>query len=53
MNNNVAGCESGLGLTFPGLGRARAYSESHSRFNVMVEDYSHFSVAIRSLFSML
>ena len=37
VNNNVAGCGPGLGLTFPGLGRARAYNESHSCFNIMVK----------------
>ena len=36
--NYFAGCGPGLGLTFPGLGRARAYSESHSCFNIMVKD---------------
>ena len=51
--NNFAGCGPGLGLTFPGLGRARAYSESHSYFNTMVKDYLHLSIAIRSLFSIL
>ena len=51
--NSYAGCGPGLGLTFPGLGRARAYSESHYYFNMMVKDYLHLSIAIRSLFSML
>ena len=37
VSNNCAGCGPGLGLTFPGLGRARAYSESHSYFNIMVK----------------
>ena len=51
VSNNFAGCGPGLGLTFPGLGRA--YSESHYYFNIMVKDYLHLSIAIRSLFSML
>ena len=37
VSNSFAGCGPGLGLTFPGLGRA--YSESHSCFNIMVKDY--------------
>ena len=37
VNNNFAGCGPGLGLAFPGLGLARAYSESHSCFNIMVK----------------
>ena len=53
VSNNCAGCGPGLGLTYPGLGRARAYSESHYYFNIMVKDYLHLSIAIRSLFSML
>ena len=53
VSNNFASCGPGLGLTFPGLGRARAYSESHYYFNIMVKDYLHLSIAIRSLFSML
>ena len=43
----------GLGLTFPGLGRARAYSENHSCFNIMFKDDPHLTIAIRSLFAML
>ena len=53
VSNTFAGCGPGLGLTFPGLGRARAYSESHYYFNIMVKDYFHLSIAIRSLFYML
>ena len=51
VSNTFAGC--GPGLTFPGLGRARAYNESHYYFNIMVKDCLHLSIAIRSLFSML
>ena len=36
-----------------GPGRARAYSESHSCFKIMVKDCPHSSIAIKSLFSML
>ncbi len=46
VNNNFAGCGPGLGLTFPGLGRARAYSESHSCFNIMVKYYRQLSIII-------
>ena len=53
VNSNGAGCGPGLGLTFPALGWARAYSESHSCPNIMVKDYSHLSIAIRSLFTMM
>ena len=53
VSNNFAGCGPGLGLTYPGLGRARAYSESHYYFNIMVKDYLHLSIAIRSFLSML
>ena len=53
VNNNFAGCGPGLGLTFPGLGRARAYSESHSCFNIMVKHYPQLSIAMRALFSTL
>ena len=42
---NFAGRGPGLGLTFPGLGRARAYSESHYYFKIMVKDYLHLSIA--------
>ena len=52
VNNNFAGCEPGLGLTFPGLGRARAYSESHSCFNIMVKYYRQISIAMSALFSI-
>ena len=45
VNINFAGRGPGLGLTFPGLGRARAYSESHYYFNIMVKDYLHLSIA--------
>ena len=38
---------AGLGLTSPGLGRARAYRESHSYFNIMVKDYPNLSIEIR------
>ena len=53
VNNNVAGCGPGLGLTFPGLGRARAYIESHSCFNVMVKYYRQLSIGMSALFSTL
>ena len=53
VSNNFAGCGPGLGLTFPGLGRARVYSESPSYFTIMVKDYLYLSIAISSLFSML
>ena len=42
VSNSFAGCGPGLGLTFPGLGRA--YSESHSCFNIMVKDYPPSSI---------
>ena len=42
VSNNFAGCGPGLGLTFPGLGRA--YNESHSCFNIMVKDYLPSSI---------
>ena len=45
VNINLAGRGPGLALTFPGLGRARAYSESHYYFNIMVKDYLHLSIA--------
>ena len=45
VSNNFAGCGPGLGLSFPGLGRARAYSESHYYFNIMVKDCLHLSIA--------
>ena len=51
VNNNFAGCGPGLGLTFPGLGRA--YSESHSCFNIMVKYYRQLSIAMSALFSTL
>ena len=53
INSNGAGCGPGLDITFPGLGWARAYSESHYCPNITVKDYSHLSVAIRSLFPMM
>ena len=53
VNNNFADCGPRLGLTFLGLGRARAYSEGHSCFNIMVKYYPQLSIAIRSLFSTL
>ena len=40
VSNDFAGCGPSLGLTFPG----RAYSESHSCFNLMVKDYLHSSI---------
>ena len=52
VNNNFAGCGPGLGLTFPGLGRARAYSEN-SCFNIMVKYYPQLSIAMSTLVSTL
>ena len=53
VNNSFAGCGPGLGLTFPGLGRALAYSESHSCLNIMVKYYRQLSIAMSALFSTL
>ena len=50
VNYHFADFGPGLGLTFLGLGRARAYSESHSCFNIMVKYYPHLSIAKRPLF---
>ena len=53
VNYNFVGCGPGLGLTFPGLGRARAYTESHSCFNIMVKYYRQLSITKRSVFPMM
>ena len=42
VSNNFTGCGPGLGLTFPGPGRA--YNESHSCFNIMVKYYLPSSI---------
>ena len=55
VSNDFAGCGPSLGLTFPG----RAYSESHSCFNLMVKDYLHsvyefvFFISLRILSILL